>query len=93
MTIDVKELICPIGFLLSLDLCRENVCDELLMTHKITNYCNIDTTSITIPNTTWLGVVSVSQDIFILYPSCNNVNKTFGFAPVGPTGYCKLGIT
>ena len=94
VTIDVKELICPIGFLLSFrSMQRECVCDELLMTHKITNYCNIDTTSITIPNTTWLGVVSVGQDISILYPSSNDGNNTFGFAPVCPTGYCQQGIT
>ena len=61
------ELICPIGFLLSFrSMQKECVCDELLMTHKITNYCNIDTTSITIPNTTWLGVVTVNQNISIL---------------------------
>ena len=89
LTIYVEELTCPAGFLLS-DLKGECVCHELL---TIYNNCNIDTTSITIPNTTWLGVVSVNQNTSILYPSSHNGKTTFGFAPVCPTGYCKPGIT
>ena len=50
-------------------------------------------TSITIPNTTWLGVVSINQNTSILYPSSHDGNTTFGFALVCPTGYCKPGIT
>ena len=91
LTIYVEELTCPAGFLLS-QLKRECVCDKLLLTYKICN-CNIDNTSITIPNTTWLGIVSANQNTSILYPSSHNGNTIFGFAPVCPTGYCKPGIT
>ena len=91
LRIHVEELPCPIGFLLS-GMNGECVCDKLLFIYKITD-CNIDTTSITIPNTTWLGVVSVNQNTSILYPSSHDGNTTFGFAPVCPTGYCKPGIT
>ena len=91
LRIHVEELPCPIGFLLS-GMNGECVCDKLLFTYKITN-CNIDTTSITIPNTTWLGVVSINENTYILYPSFHDGNTTFGFAPVCPTGYCKPGIT
>ena len=92
LQIPFEELTCPVGFQLS-EMSGECICDELLMTHKITNNCNIDTTSITIPNTTWLGVVSVNQNVSILYPSSHDGNATFGYAPVCPTGYCKPGIT
>ena len=92
LTIYVEELTCPAGFLLS-DLKSECVCHELLTIYKIIHNCNIDTTSITISNTTWLGVVSVNQNTSILYPSSHNGKTTFGFAPVCPTGYCKPGIT
>ena len=72
----VEELTCPAGFLLS-QLKRECVCNKLLLTYKISN-CNIDNTSITIPNSTWLGIVSVNQNKSILY---HNGNATFGYAP------------
>ena len=88
LTIDVEQLTCPIGFHMN----GKCVCDKLLFIYKITG-CNIDTTSITIPNTTWLGVVSVNQNTSILYPSSHDGNTTFGFSPVCPTGYCKPGIT
>ena len=88
LTIDVEQLTCPIGFHMN----GECVCDKLLFTYKITD-CNIDTTSITIPNTTWLGVVTVNQNTSILYPSSHDGNNIFGFALVCPTGYCKAGIT
>ena len=91
LKINVTELTCPVGFLLS-GMNGKCVCDKLLFTYKIT-HCNIDTTSITIPNTTWLGVVSVNQNTSILYPASHDGNNTFGFAPVCPTGYCKPGIT
>ena len=91
LRINVEELTCPVGFVLS-DMHGVCVCDKLLFTYKITD-CNIDTTSITIPNTTWLGVVLVNQNTSILYPSSHDGNNTFGFAPVCPTGYCKPGIT
>ena len=87
LTIDVEQHTCPIGFHMN----GECVCDKLLFTYKITD-CNIDTTSITIPHTTWLGVVTVNQNTSILYPSSCDGNNTFGFAPVCPTGYCKAGI-
>ena len=88
LTINVEQLTCPIGFHMN----GECVCDKLLFTYKITD-CNIDTTSITIPNTTWLGVVTVNQNTSILYPSSHDGNNTFGFTLVCPTGYCKAGIT
>ena len=91
LRINVEELTCPVGFLLSV-MNGKCVCDKLLFTYKITD-CNIHTTSITIPNTTWLGIVSVNQNTSIFYPSSNDDNNTFGFAPVCPTGYCKPGIT
>ena len=91
LKINVTELTCPVGFLLS-GMNGKCVCDKLLFPYKITD-CNIDTTSITIPNTTWLGVVSVNQNASILYPNSHDGNKTFGFAPVCPTGYCKPGTT
>ena len=91
LRINVEERTCPVGFLLS-GMNGKCVCDKLLFTYKITD-CNIDTTSITIPNTTWLGVVSVNQNTSILYTNSHDGNKTFGFAPVCPTGYCKPGIT
>ena len=68
----------------------ENVC--VTSFYKIT-VCNIDTTSITIPNTTWLGKVVVDNNTSILLPFAPNINGTFGFAPVCPTGYCRPGIT
>ena len=88
LKIHIEELTCPVG----LHMNGECVCDKLLFIYKITD-CNIDTTSITIPNTTWLGVVSLDRNISILYPSPHDGNNTFGFAPVCPTGYCKPGIT
>ena len=91
LRINVEECTCPVGFVLS-DMNGVCVCDKLLITYKITN-CNIDTTSITIPNTTWLGVVFVNQNTSTLLPFPPNINGTFGFAPVCPTGYCKPGIT
>ena len=92
LRINVTELTCPIGFVLS-DMNVVCVCDKLLSTYKITNNCNIDTTSITIPNTTWLGKILVDKNTSTLLPFPPNINGTFGFAPVCPTGYCKPGIT
>ena len=88
LTIDVEQLTCPIGFHMN----EQCVCNKLLFTYKITN-CNIDTTSITIPSTTWLGKVVVDKNTSILLPIAPNINGTFGFAPVCPTSYCKPGIT
>ena len=90
LTIGVEQRTCPIGFHMSLN--GECVCDKLLFIYKIT-VCNIDTTSITIPNTTWLGKVVVDNNTSILLPFAPNINGTFGFAPVCPTGYCRPGIT
>ena len=91
LRINVTERPCPVGFALS-DVNRVCVCDKRLISYKITN-CNIDTTSITIPHTTWLGKVVVDRNTSILLPFAPNINGTFGFAPVCPTGYCKPGIT
>ena len=91
LRIIVEERPCPVGFVLS-DMNGVCVCDKLLISYIITN-CNIDTTSITIPNTTWLGKVVVDKNTSTLLPFAPNINGTFGFAPVCPSGYCKLGIT
>ena len=91
LRINVAERPCPVGFVLS-DMNGACVCDKRLISYKITN-CNIDTTSITIPNTTWLGKVVVDKNTSTLLPFAPDINGTFGFAPVCPTGYCKPGIT
>ena len=83
---------CPIGF----QHCNRSSsceCHPFLNEKKISSDCSINTTSVTIPLNTWLGKVIVDKNTYTLLPFAPNVNGTFGFAPVCPTGYCKPGIT
>ena len=83
---------CPIGF----QLCNRSgscECHPFLYENTISSDCSITTTSVTIPLNTWLGKVVVDKNTSTLLPCDPNINGTFGFAPVCPTGYCKPGIT
>ena len=83
---------CPIGF----QLCNRSgscECHPFLNEKKISSDCSINTTSLTIPLNTWLGKVVVDKNTSTLLPFAPNINGTFGFAPVYPSGYCKPGIT
>ena len=83
---------CPIGF----QYCNRSSsceCHPFLNEKKISSDCSITTTSVTIPLNTWLGKVVVDKNTSTLLPFAPNINGTFGFAPVCPTGYCKPGIT
>ena len=83
---------CPIGF----QHCNRSSsceCHPFLNEKKISSDCSINTTSVTIALNTWLGKVVVDKNTSTLLPFAPNINGTFGFAPVCPTGYCKLGIT
>ena len=83
---------CPIGFQLH-NRSSSCECHPFLYEKKISSDCSITTTSVTIPLNTWLGKVVVNKNTSTLLPFAPNINGTFGFAPVCPTGYCKLGIT
>ena len=83
---------CPIGFQLC-DRSGSCECHPFLNERKISSDCSINTTSITIPLNTWLGKVIVDKNTSTLLPFAPNINGTFGFAPVCPSGYCKPGIT
>ena len=83
---------CPIGFQLhkTLGSCE---CHPFLTKKEFSSNCVITNTSVTIPLNTWLGKVVVDKNTSTLLPFAPNINGTFGFAPVCPTGYCKPGIT
>ena len=83
---------CPIGFQLR-NRSGSCECHHFLNEKKISSDCSINTTSITIPLNTWLGKVVVDKNTSTLFPFAPDINGTFGFAPVCPTGYCKPGIT
>ena len=76
---------CPIGF----QLCNKSSsceCHHFLNEIKISSDCSINTKSVTIPLNTWLGKVVVDKNTSTLLPFPPNINSTFGFAPVCPTG-------
>lgn len=82
---------CPVGFQMRNDICD---CDQFLIKNGISNYCNINTRTITLNNYHyWIGVVSYNNNSNTISPynstSYNQSTHLLAYSGICPNGYCK----